>query len=84
MNYNMINDEDLIKVKQNELDILRVINAICNKYSIEYFLIGGTLLGAVNMVDLFRGMINLIIIINSQKCLHLETKDYLLRFLKRM
>ena len=37
----------LRQIKSVEMDILREIDRICNKYGIKYFLAGGTLLGAV-------------------------------------
>ena len=37
----------LIKLHQSEIKILDEIVRICDKYNLQYFLIGGTLLGAV-------------------------------------
>ena len=39
--------EDLKKLHEVEVNILDEIVRICEKYSLEYFLVGGTLLGAV-------------------------------------
>mgnify|MGYP004533372861 FL=1 len=40
-------DNNLRKVQLTELKILEKIDGICKKYDINYFLVGGTLLGAV-------------------------------------
>ena len=40
-------DEELKKIQQIELECLKCIASICEKLNIEYFLIGGTALGAV-------------------------------------
>ena len=41
-------DKDLLKkVQAVQLDILKKVDCICKKYSIRYYMIGGTLLGAV-------------------------------------
>ena len=42
-----MNSETLKKLHEAEVEILDEINRICEKYNIQYFLIGGTLLGAV-------------------------------------
>ena len=43
----IINDKDLNKLKETELEILGEIERICIKYELSFFFIGGTLLGAV-------------------------------------
>jgi len=43
----IINDSDLKKLHLVELIILDEFIRICNKFNLNYFLIGGTLLGAV-------------------------------------
>ena len=40
----MINEEE---VKAIELDMLKQFDVFCQKYNLEYFLCGGTLLGAI-------------------------------------
>jgi lipopolysaccharide cholinephosphotransferase len=42
-----MNDQDFIRLKQIELDTLIVVKNICLKHEIPYFLVCGTLLGAV-------------------------------------
>ena len=42
-----IREEDLLRIKKFELDALIEFNRICDQHSIEYSLIGGTLLGAI-------------------------------------
>lgn len=42
-----MNNDDLKEVQKINLEILSEVNRICEKYSIDYFLIHGTLLGAV-------------------------------------
>lgn len=42
-----MNDEILKKLHKEEIEILDEFVRICNKYNLNYFLIGGTLLGAV-------------------------------------
>lgn len=42
-----LTDEMLERLKQKELEILRVVHAICKKYDLRYFLVCGTLIGAV-------------------------------------
>ncbi len=44
---NMINPEDISKLKQVQLEMFKTIIKICNKYNICYFCFGGTALGAV-------------------------------------
>lgn len=39
--------EDLFKVHKIEVDILREVIRICEKHKIQYFILGGTLLGAI-------------------------------------
>lgn len=43
----MLEQKKLRKLQLVELEILKEIRSICEKYSLEYYLIGGTLLGAV-------------------------------------
>jgi lipopolysaccharide cholinephosphotransferase len=40
-------NEILLELQKNEAEILEYIASICEKHNLEYFLIGGTLLGAV-------------------------------------
>ena len=42
-----IKETDLKKIQQEEIEILDEIVRICNKYNIDYFLVGGTCLGAI-------------------------------------
>lgn len=42
-----MNDNDLRKLQLIQLEILTELDSICRKYNIEYFIIGGTLLGAI-------------------------------------
>ena len=42
-----MNNNYLIKLKKAELEILDEIDRVCNKNNIQYFLMFGTLLGAV-------------------------------------
>ena len=44
---NLYKQDELLKLKKAELDILAEIDKICKKYDIQYFAVGGTLLGAV-------------------------------------
>lgn len=44
---NLMNDSDLKKLHEVELEILDEVVKICDKYNLTYFLVGGTLLGAV-------------------------------------
>lgn len=43
----VLNDKDLEAIKKIELDMLRAFIGICNRLNIEYYLLGGTMLGAV-------------------------------------
>ena len=43
----VLSNEDLRKVQLLQLKILKEVHRICEKHSIKYFLIGGTLLGAI-------------------------------------
>lgn len=42
-----MDNDTLARVQRTELEMLCAVDALCKKYSIEYYLIGGTLLGAV-------------------------------------
>lgn len=42
-----MNNQTLVELQGIELEILREVKRICNKYKLEYYLIGGTLLGAI-------------------------------------
>ena len=44
---NTLPPEMLDRLKQRELEVLKVVREICKKYNLEYYLVGGTLLGAV-------------------------------------
>lgn len=46
-NYKEIDSKTLVKLHHVELEILNEIDKICKNNNIEYFLIGGTLLGAI-------------------------------------
>ena len=43
----LLTDEELKKLQKTELELLVEFDRICKKYNIEYYLAGGTLLGAV-------------------------------------
>lgn len=43
----VLNDEQMIRIKKIELDMLKVFVSICEQLGLKYYLIGGTLLGAV-------------------------------------
>lgn len=49
----MIMDKDIKKVQKCEVEMLKLIDDICQKYQLEYFAIGGTALGAIR----HKGMI---------------------------
>lgn len=42
-----MSEETLLRLKQIELEILKVFHEYCAKHSLQYYLIGGALLGAV-------------------------------------
>lgn len=39
--------DDIFKVQRVTIDIFKEVIRICDKYNINYFIIGGTLLGAI-------------------------------------
>lgn len=43
----MLEEKKLRRLQLTELEILKEVSSICEKYNLEYYLIGGTLLGAV-------------------------------------
>ena len=43
----LMNNKDLIRLHEVEIEILDEFVRICEKYNLQYFLVGGTLLGAV-------------------------------------
>lgn len=43
----IVNNDILIKIQSVELNILKVFIQFCNHYNIKYYLLGGTMLGAV-------------------------------------
>lgn len=47
MNNENIQTEELLEIQQIETELLKKIHDICEKYNITYFLVAGTLLGAV-------------------------------------
>ena len=40
-------DDMLQRLKQKEIEVLKAVHSICQKYNLNYFLVGGTLIGAV-------------------------------------
>ena len=50
MEYNMYNQEDnseLRKLQMVTLDIIKLFADICEKHNLKYFMVGGTMLGAI-------------------------------------
>lgn len=47
MNSRILTDNELRVLQKEELSILKEIDRICEKYNITYYIVGGTLLGAV-------------------------------------
>lgn len=58
-------------VQLKQLDILKEIDALCQRHHIDYWLDGGTILGAVRHGDLFLGMTILTSLCASTTCLAL-------------
>lgn len=45
--YNKADNSELRKLQLVELDIMKIFSEICDKYHLRYYLVGGTMLGAV-------------------------------------
>ena len=55
-------EEELKKIQKLETDALKIIIDICEKLEIEYFLIGGTALGAIRHNGFIPWMMILILV----------------------
>lgn len=45
--YNRENNDELRKLQLIELDIMKLFSQVCDKYNLRYYLVGGTMLGAI-------------------------------------